>query len=74
MPRHSLGRHVSGTGEAGHAHMREQQAQRPCLNNVFGVFPSMSNVASAYRIDSRRERDEVTTGASGSRAVKAAPG
>lgn len=74
MSRHSLGRHVSGTGEAGHAHMREQQAERPCYNNVLRVFPSMSNVASAYRRDSRIEWDEVTTAASGSRAVKAAPG
>lgn len=72
---------MRGTGEAGHAHMREQhlrhreqQAQRPCYNNAFRVFPSMSSVASAYRIDSRIEWDEVTTGASGSRGVKAAPG
>ena len=54
--------------------MREQQAERPCYNNVLRVLPSMSNVASAYRRDSRIAWDEVTTAASGSRAVKAAPG
>lgn len=56
-----------------HLRHREQKAQRPCYN-AFRVFPSMSNVAKAHRIDSRIEWDEVTTGASGSGGVKAAPG
>lgn len=36
--------------------------------------PNVSNEANAYRIDSREEWDEVTSGASESGGVKTAPG